>query len=75
MSVPDSLHEDPAATRPAAAEPAGATAEPWVERMQRARARHAAIARNLHTWANYKNWTEQVRNSWEEPQQPQPPKK
>jgi hypothetical protein len=33
--------------------------------MQRARARQAAITRNLYTWSNYKNWADQVRDSWQ----------
>jgi hypothetical protein len=33
--------------------------------MQRARARQAAITRNLYTWSNYKSWAEQVRGSWD----------
>ncbi len=37
----------------------------WLDRMQRARARHAAITRNLHTWSNYKSWAEQVKDSWD----------
>jgi len=37
----------------------------WLDRMQRARARHAAITKNLHTWSNYKSWAEQVKDSWE----------
>jgi hypothetical protein len=32
--------------------------------MQRARARQAAITRNLYTWSNYKSWADQVRDSW-----------
>jgi hypothetical protein len=32
--------------------------------MQRARARQAAITRNLYTWSNYKSWADQVRESW-----------
>ena len=36
----------------------------WLDRMQRARARQAAITRNLYTWTNYKNWADQVRDSW-----------
>jgi len=32
--------------------------------MQRARARQAAITRNLYTWSNYKNWADQIRDSW-----------
>jgi hypothetical protein len=59
--------------------PAGAPREPatpagnsggdayasWLDRMQRARARQAAITRNLYTWSNYKNWADQVRDSWQ----------
>ena len=33
--------------------------------MQRARARQAAITRNLYTWSNYKSWADQVRGSWD----------
>ncbi len=33
--------------------------------MQRGRGRHAAISRNLNTWANYKNWSDKARLSWE----------
>ncbi len=47
---------------PAAQEPYGN----WLDRMQRARARHAAITKNLHTWSNYKSWAEQVKDSWDE---------
>ena len=36
----------------------------WLERMQRARARQAAITRNLYTWSNYKSWADKVRDSW-----------
>jgi len=25
---------------------------------------HPAITRNLYTWTNYKNWADQVRDSW-----------
>lgn len=39
----------------------------WLDRMQRARARQAAITRNLYTWSNYKNWADQVRGSWAVP--------
>ena len=38
----------------------------WLGRMQRTRGRHAAIAKNLYTLANYKSWTERVREAWEE---------
>jgi hypothetical protein len=45
--------------------PSGADAYAnWLDRMQRARARQAAITRNLYTWSNYKNWADQVRESW-----------
>jgi hypothetical protein len=37
----------------------------WAARMQRGRGRHAAINRNLNTWANYKNWSDKARLSWE----------
>jgi len=38
----------------------------WLDRMQRARARHAAITRNLYTWSNYKNWAERMKDSWDD---------
>ncbi|HTY93930.1 MAG TPA: hypothetical protein VMC02_08580 [Steroidobacteraceae bacterium] len=38
----------------------------WLDRMQRARTRHAAITRNLYTWSNYKSWADQVKGSWEQ---------
>jgi hypothetical protein len=34
--------------------------------MQRARARHATITKNLYTWSNYKNWAERMREGWED---------
>jgi hypothetical protein len=34
--------------------------------MQRARARHAAITKNLYTWSNYKNWADRMRGSFED---------
>ena len=42
----------------------------WLDRMQRARTRHAAITRNLYTWSNYKNWADQVKGSWEQESEP-----
>jgi hypothetical protein len=42
----------------------------WLDRMQRARARHAAITKNLYTWSNYKNWADRMRETWEEPGKP-----
>ncbi|HEV3180729.1 MAG TPA: hypothetical protein VGZ05_09695 [Steroidobacteraceae bacterium] len=55
-------HRDPV---PAVTPTGGADAYAnWLERMRRARARQAAITRNLYTWPNYKNWADQVRDSW-----------
>ena len=55
-----------AVTAPAATPPTGGDAYTnWLDRMQRARARQAAITRNLYTWSNYKNWADQVRDSWQ----------
>jgi hypothetical protein len=45
----------------------------WLDRVQRARTRHAAITRNLYTWTNYKSWADQVKGSWE--QEPEPKRK
>lgn len=48
---------------------AGADADPyasWLDRMQRARARHAAITKNLYTWSNYKSWADRVKDTWED---------
>jgi hypothetical protein len=55
---------EPAA--PGANAPGGADAyATWLDRMQRARARQAAITRNLYTWSNYKSWADQVRDTWQ----------
>lgn len=56
-------------TVPTGQTPVAADADPyasWLDRMQRARVRHAAITKNLYTWANYKSWTERVKGSWED---------
>jgi hypothetical protein len=50
----------------AGAVPPGSPYVNWADRMQRTRGRHAAITRNLYTWSNYKNWTEKVKDSWQE---------
>ena len=34
--------------------------------MQKARARHAAITKNLYTWSNYKNWADRMKDSFED---------
>lgn len=48
----------------------------WLDRMQRARARHAAITKNLYTWSNYKNWADRMKDSFEEDEPaPSAPKK
>jgi hypothetical protein len=60
--LPPGAPREPA---PSATGPGGADAyASWLDRMQRARARQAAITRNLYTWSNYKNWADQVRDSW-----------
>jgi hypothetical protein len=56
----ESHSDEPAATDPAEPFP------DWMDRMQRARARHAAITRNLNTWSSYKNWADRMRESWED---------
>lgn len=80
MSSSDRVRNDPAA-RPDASPtgrtptPPAADADPyasWLDRMQRARVRHAAITKNLYTWANYKSWAERVKGSWEDEPAPKP---
>jgi|SRR5215469_8292451 len=54
---------------PSSGPAAGGATEPypdWLDRMQRARARHAAITRNLNTWSSYKNWADRMRESFED---------
>lgn len=58
---PERPENVPAAGPPAGQDPYGN----WLDRMQRARARHAAITRNLNTWSNYKNWADKVKDSWD----------
>lgn len=38
----------------------------WLDRTQRARARHSAITQNLYSWTNYKNWAERMRTTWDD---------
>jgi hypothetical protein len=63
---------------PAGETPVADPAEPypdWLDRMQRARTRHAAITRNLNTWSSYKSWADRMRESWEdEERQPEEPR-
>ncbi|GFE81270.1 hypothetical protein GCM10011487_32700 [Steroidobacter agaridevorans] len=39
----------------------------WLDRAPTAasNSRHAAITRSLHTWSNYKSWTDKVKSSWD----------
>jgi len=69
---PLAVPADPAALAPAMAPPLVGTEEygSWLDRMQRARTRHAAITRNLYTWSNYKSWADQVKGSWEQEAEP-----
>jgi hypothetical protein len=70
MSSSDRTRGDPlgppAEAPPASTPPLAGTEEygSWLDRMQRARTRHAAITRNLYTWSNYKSWADQVKGSW-----------
>ncbi len=72
MSSSDRTRGTPPTARTESAAPTAGTAQDpygkWLDRMQRARARHAAITKNLHTWSNYKSWAEQVKDSWDEDQ-------
>jgi hypothetical protein len=62
--APGSRHEPvtTSSTTPGAADPY----PNWLDRMQRARARHAAITKNLYTWSNYKSWADKMRDNWED---------
>ena len=39
----------------------------WLDRAPPAasNSRHAAITRSLHTWSNYKSWTDKVKSNWD----------
>jgi hypothetical protein len=69
MSSSDRTRGGPTAVKPDTAAPSpGSAQDPhgkWLDRMQRARARHATITKNLHTWSNYKSWAEQVKDTWD----------
>jgi hypothetical protein len=69
---PDSTPVAKSATPPPKDSDAYAT---WLDRMQRARARHAAITKNLYTWSNYKSWADKMKDSWDDEAAPLPPKK
>jgi hypothetical protein len=75
MSSSDRVRNDSAARTEATptAKTPGTDADPyatWLDRMQRARVRHAAITKNLYTWANYKSWAERVKGSWDDEPDP-----
>ena len=57
--------KEPPSSGPADTDPAVPFPD-WIDRMQRARGRHAAITRNLNTWSSYKNWADRMRESWED---------
>jgi hypothetical protein len=64
--APGSRHEPvPTGATPVSPDAADPYAN-WLDRMQRARARHAAITKNLYSWSNYKNWADKMRDNWEE---------
>jgi hypothetical protein len=64
-NVPASKQKEPPSSEPAAADPAEPFPD-WMDRMQRARVRHAAITRNLNTWSSYKTWADRMRESWDD---------
>lgn len=60
--------DDSRRTPPSAGTPPVGGAEAyarWLESMQNSRGRHAAITRNLYSWANYKSWTEKIKGSFD----------
>jgi hypothetical protein len=57
--------QEPLSSGSAPADPAEPFPD-WLDRMQRARARHAAITRNLNTWSSYKSWADRMRESWDD---------
>ena len=66
--APGQRHEPAPAgstTPPGPVDPADPYAN-WLDRMQRARARHSAITKNLYTWSNYKNWADKMRGTFDE---------
>jgi hypothetical protein len=85
MSSSDRGRNDPTVRPETVAVPAAKSSAPppkdsdayatWLDRMQRARARHAAITKNLYTWSNYKNWADKMKDSWDDEPAPPTPKK
>ena len=75
MSTSNRERGIPAAPEPQVAPSAGATPvlpvppdsySNWLDRTQRARARHSAITQNLYSWANYKNWADRMKTTWDD---------
>ena len=64
--APGSRHEPVPAGTPAVPADAADPYANWLDRMQRARARHSAITKNLYSWSNYKNWADKMRDNWED---------
>ena len=86
MSSSDRGRNDPTTVRPDSTPVAKTPSPPpppkdsdayatWLDRMQRARARHAAITKNLYTWSNYKSWADKMKDSWDDEAAAPPPKK
>ncbi len=75
MNSSDRTRGDPLATTGETAALAAAVEDhgSWLQRMKLARTRHAAITRNLNTFANYKYWADQVKGAWV--QEPEPKRK
>jgi hypothetical protein len=69
-AVKPAAHSAPPIIVPAKEGDAYAT---WLDRMQRARARHAAITKNLYTWSNYKNWADRMKDTFDDEPAPATP--
>jgi hypothetical protein len=67
-NLPGKQQDPPTTGGAAAADPAEPYPD-WLDRVQRARGRHAAITRNLNTWSNYKSWADRMRESFEDDDQ------
>ncbi|HEY6483931.1 MAG TPA: hypothetical protein VIY54_10435 [Steroidobacteraceae bacterium] len=65
--LPGVRPESPSTAKPPGPADAADPYASWLDRMQRARTRQAAITRNLYTWSNYKSWADRMRDSFEEP--------
>jgi hypothetical protein len=65
MSNNDPHRDDPATTGERPGPGSSELYAEWAARVKKGRGRHAAISRNLNTWANYKNWSDKIRQGWE----------